>query len=186
MEKFEPGSPQEKKDNGFMTELLALAHSDQDARRHWQETGETWEKTLDKRNTERLKEIVAKIGWPTQSKVGEEAANAAWLLVQHADHDPEFQQQCLDLMQHEPDGEVRKQDRAFLEDRVRVSTGRPTLYGTQFDYDSEGKFGPVPIEDRENLNTRRKEMGLGLFEEYELEMKELNQKIAERTGRNKN
>lgn len=186
MEKFEPSSPQEKKDNDFTTELLALAQSDQEARKHWQETGEAWGKTLDERNTERLKEIVAKIGWPTRSKVGEEAANAAWLLVQHADHDSGFQQKCLDLMQHEPDGEVGKQDRAFLEDRVRVSTGRPTLYGTQFDYNETGEFAPLPIEDEENLNRRREAMGLGLFEEYELEMQELNQKITERTGRNKN
>lgn len=185
MEKFEPSSLPEKRDDSFATELLALAQSDQDARKCWQETGETWEKSLDERNTERLKEIVAKIGWPTQSKVGDAAANAAWLLVQHADHDPEFQRKCLDLMQQEPEGEVRKQDRAFLEDRVRANTGRLTLYGTQFGHNSEGQFGPLPVEDRENLNKRRTAMGLESFEEYEQEMQVLNREIEGRENAEK-
>lgn len=173
MEKFEPSSLSEKKDNGFAAELLAFAQSDQIARKRWQETGDAWEKTLDERNTKRLKEIVARIGWPTRSKVGDEAASAAWLLAQHADHDPEFQKECLDLMQQEPEGEVRKQDRAFLEDRVRVNMGRPTVYGTQFDYNSEGQFAPLPIEDKESLDTRRAAMDLEPFGEYEQEMQKL-------------
>jgi len=172
MEKFEPNGVLEKKD-GFVTELLALAKSDQEARTHWQETGEVWERTLDESNTKLLKEIVEKIGWPTVSKVGYDASCAAWLLVQHADHDPEYQQYCLNLMRQEPVEEAIKQNIAFLEDRVRANTGRPTLYGTQFGYNKAGEFGPLPIEDRKNVNEKREEMGLVPFEEYEQEMQEL-------------
>src|SRR5471030_519869 len=40
---------------------------------------------VDHRDTERMKWIVAKFGWPTPVMVGKEASNNAWLLVQHAD-----------------------------------------------------------------------------------------------------
>jgi hypothetical protein len=38
-----------------------------------------------------LKEVLAEVGWPGQSMVGEDGAHAAWLLAQHADQDPAFQ-----------------------------------------------------------------------------------------------
>lgn len=123
--------------------------------------------TLDFRNTERMKKIVADIGWPSASKVGEPISNMAWLLVQHADHDLSFQKQCLDMMKCEPEGEVSIGDIAYLEDRVRVNEGRPQLYGTQFFSDKkEDEMKPRPIEDIENLDKRRKEAGLESFGEY--------------------
>ena len=46
---------------------------------------------VDERNTARLKEIIARYGWPTKAMVGWDGADAAWLLAQHADRDPAFQ-----------------------------------------------------------------------------------------------
>src|SRR5262245_47910462 len=46
---------------------------------------------IDRENTARLKQIIDRIGWPTISRVGAQASSAAWLLVQHADAEPEFQ-----------------------------------------------------------------------------------------------
>lgn len=119
-----------------------------------------------------MKEIVAAIGWPTISKYGEQAAHAAWLLIQHADEDPLLQEEVLALMKDLPAGEVSKKDIAYLEDRVRVNTGRPTLYGTQFYNNSQGKFGPRPIEDLEKLEERREIAGLDSFEKYEKEIQQ--------------
>ena len=51
------------------------------------------------RNTARMKGIVDEHGWPGRSLAGEDGANAAWLLVQHADADPAFQERCLALME---------------------------------------------------------------------------------------
>jgi hypothetical protein len=180
MNRFEQRESTERKPD-YSSELLAMVQADQDMRKHGEETGE-WDNALDKKHTSRLKEILEKIGWPTVSKVGNEAATAAWLLVQHADHDPEFQQECLKLMKVAMDGEVNKQDIAFLEDRVRAAMDRPTLYGTQFYQNEKGQFGPMPIEDRERLNERRAQVGLGPFEEYEQEMQELNQKLEGQKG----
>ena len=161
----------------LVSDILSMVEVDQNARKHWEETGESWGRDMDRNHTERLKKIVSEIGWPTISRVGEEASRAAWLLVQHADHDRAFQQNCLDLMKNEAEGEVNKQDIAFLEDRVRVGMSQPILYGTQFFDDAEGKFGPRPIEDRDHLDERRAAMGLSPFEEYEEEMLVLTKNI---------
>ena len=123
-----------------------------------------WDEEVDARNTERMKEIVAEIGWPTVSKVGVEGASNAWLLVQHADHDVTFQEECLNLMKEAPEGEVDRTDIAYLEDRVRVNQGRGQLYGTQFTQENRQHI-PRAIEDEENVDERRAELGMGPLSE---------------------
>jgi hypothetical protein len=49
-------------------------------------------------NAKRLKEIIASQGWPDETTAGEEGAKAAWLIVQHAIGDPEFQRESLAYM----------------------------------------------------------------------------------------
>lgn len=125
--------------------------------------------TLDFRNTEKMKEIVGEIGWPTVSKVGKEASDMAWLLVQHADHDIEFQKECLRLMKEQAEGEVSKPNIAYLEDRILVNEGRPQLYGTQFHkikkYDGDAEYVPRPIQDPDLVDQRREAMGMASLEE---------------------
>ena len=48
-----------------------------------------------------MTEVVAGRGWPGTSLVGEQGSHAAWLLVQHATHDPEFMKSCLALIEQE-------------------------------------------------------------------------------------
>ena len=119
----------------------------------------------DTKHTARLKEIVKKYGWPTNSMVGTEGALAAFLLAQHADADPAFQGRCLDLMKAAPEGEVSKNDLAYLTDRVLVNTGKKQLYGTQFMI-VNGQRVPQPIADEANLDRRRAEAGMITMKEY--------------------
>jgi len=100
-----------------------------------------WDSAVDIENTNYLKKLIKKIGWPTTSAVGRVASQAAWLLVQHADHDPKFQDNCLKLMKKLPRDEVSLINIAYLEDRVRVANNKPQLYGTQF-YQEGDSFGP--------------------------------------------
>jgi hypothetical protein len=127
---------------------------------------------LDRRNTERLKEIVSTIGWPTISKVGKQAAEDAWILVQHADHDVEFQKECLGLMKQAGKGEVELEFLAKLEDRVRVNSGELQIYGTQFQdpEKNDGEYVTQPIEDLGTVEERRKLMGLPTIAEATEEM----------------
>ena len=131
-------------------ELVQMAQEDQRAIKNGLKKAEI--EPLFKRNAERLKAIVSEIGWPSIPKVGRQASMWAWLLVQHADHDLEFQKQCLKMMKHLPEGEIQKKHIAYLDDRVRVNECRPQLYGTQFYMDEAGVFGPRPIEDPDNLD----------------------------------
>jgi hypothetical protein len=50
------------------------------------------------KNALRLREIMAQIGWPTERLVGKRAAEAAWLIAQHAIAQPEFQRSCLKFL----------------------------------------------------------------------------------------
>lgn len=60
----------------------------------------------------------------------------------------------------------------YLEDRVRVNSGRPQLYGTQFLEDASG-MRPRPIESPNRLAERRADVGMDPFEEYEATMHQI-------------
>jgi hypothetical protein len=120
---------------------------------------------VDANNTKWLKGVIEKHGWPTNSLVGKDGANAAWLLVQHADADPKFQRQSLDLMAKVPKDEVSQTNLAYLTDRVLLAEGKKQLYGTQFT-SVDGKWVPRPLEDAANVDKRRAEVGLPPLAEY--------------------
>ncbi len=145
-------------------EIETMTAIDQDARKNALINPDQFDMNIDKNNTEHMKKIIAEIGWPTISKVGKDASSNAWLLVQHADHDIEFQKQCLSLMKEQSSSEVDPPNVAYLTDRIQVNSKLPQIYGTQFN-EINGRFIPKEIEDPENVNERRKEMRLGTLEE---------------------
>lgn len=127
---------------------------------------------IDGENVQWLKQTVDKQGWPTNSLVGSDGANAAWLLVQHADADLKFQRKCLNLMAALPKNEMSQNDLAYLTDRVLLAEGKKQIYGTQFDW-IDGKLQPQPLEDEVNVDKRRAEVGMSPLAEYAKEMEEL-------------
>ena len=158
----------------FAQEIRTMLEKDQDMRKRALENNGVIESEeddkIDAQNTETMKEIVRQMGWPTISKVGKEVSDMAELLVRHADHDVEFQKQCLQLMK-EAKGDVDQINLAFLEDRVRVNEGRLQLYGTQFFGEGEN-YGPRPIEDQDHVDERRKAVGMESLAEYTKILKE--------------
>ena len=58
-------------------------------------------------------------------------------------------------------GEVPALQPALLEDRIRTLEGRLQRYGTQFDWDESGELSPLPIEDPDGVDERRRAIGLG-------------------------
>lgn len=128
----------------------------------------SWEEVEESRknNVQKLKDIIQEIGWPTISKVGEEACFSAFMITQHADFDLDFQKQCLDMMEQVKD-DVFLFGLAALTDRIAVNSGQEQTYGTQLKRDENGEVVPlVPIKDPENVEKRRLEMGLMPFEIY--------------------
>jgi len=125
----------------------------------------------DARRLARLKEIVAEIGWPRANAVGPDAAHAAWILAQHADTDPDFQEWVLaEITPLVATGEVDGDDFALLTDRVRANRGKPQVYGSQYRFwrDASGLHvePTTPIEDPERLDERRARLGLVPHERY--------------------
>ncbi|MGB0715930.1 MAG: DUF6624 domain-containing protein [Phycisphaerae bacterium] len=121
---------------------------------------------VDRKNTARMKQLVSEYGWLTRSMVGEDGMHAAWLLVQHADHDVDFQERCLRLMTiYLGSGEISTSDYAYLTDRVLVNRGQMQVYGTQF-WSPNGKLEPRPIKEAAKVDERRKQMGLNSLAEY--------------------
>jgi hypothetical protein len=120
---------------------------------------------VDEKNLARLAEVVKKYGWPGKSLVDQDGAHAAWLMLQHADNDRPFQKKCLKLMKEAPKGEVEPADIAFLTDRLLIADKKKQLYGTQL-IGENGVFKPQPIEDEENVDKRRAELGLVPMKEY--------------------
>jgi hypothetical protein len=152
-------------------ELLRMAEIDQAMRMKVINDGAEWDSSVDKASQSRLMEMVDSDGWPTIPKVGARASNAAWLLVQHAPS-LKFMEQCLEIMEALPPGEIRPANIAYLKDRVLMMNGKPQIYGTQFQ--STGKEMHVyPIEDAERVDERRASVGLGTFAENEARIREL-------------
>ena len=125
---------------------------------------------VDLKTRTRLREIIRRYGWPGIRVVGFDGASAAWLIVQHADADVDFQKQCLRLMQTAArNGQAPRENLAFLIDRVRIAEGKPQIYGTQFRY-QDGKTVLAPVEDEANLDHRRRRMGLASIDAYRKQM----------------
>lgn len=112
----------------------------------------------------RLRQIMHEHGWPTISMVGADAAQCAWLLAQHSDHDLALQRQALTAMQAAAD-DVSAIDLAYLTDRVAVADGHPQHYGTQL-YSRNGELVPQPVADPETLDARRAAIGLLPLQQY--------------------
>lgn len=118
------------------------------------------------RDAEWLKAAVAQHGWPTKSAYGEPPAFQAWLLAQHADHDPLLQLEVLRLMEPLAErGEASKSNYAFLHDRIMLKLAGKQRYGTQV-HCVDGKRRPRPLEDEAALDGLRAEAGLESEADY--------------------
>jgi hypothetical protein len=121
-------------------------------------------RAIDEDNTLRMKAIVQEYGWPSVSLVGRDGAEAAFTLVQHADH--AFQVEMLPLVKNAyAAGELQGQDYALLQDRVLVGEGKPQIYGSQLQVVGQ-ELVVHPIEDEANVDRRRAEVGLPPLAEY--------------------
>lgn len=157
-------------DDALAAELADRMARDQAARNEWgpRASVEAVERVVqvDRENSAWLRRVLDRIGWPGRSMVGDVGAEAAWLLAQHADHDSEFQQLCLDrLAEAVQAGEAQPSHLAYLTDRVRCAQGQPQVYGTQFWRGPDGAGAVVarPMEDEEHVDERRAAAGLEPF-----------------------
>ncbi len=113
-------------------------------------------------------DILDEYGYPGFDLVGEESSKNYWLIVQHCDTFPDFQEKVLaEMKKHVDLKNASGRNYAYLTDRVRINANQPQRYGTQVRYDlDEGVALPKNLEDPENVNARRLAIGMESLEEY--------------------
>lgn len=110
--------------------------------------------------------ILEEYGWLGKSRVGVKANQSLWLVIQHADI--AIQESYLPLLRESVEmGESEGWHLAFLEDRILMRRNKKQVYGTQTIWDKEiGQLRVYPIQDVENVNIRREQIGLEPIEDY--------------------
>jgi len=110
--------------------------------------------------------ILNEYGWLGKSRVGDNANQALWLVIQHAEL--EIQEKYLPLLKKSVETEESEGwHLAFLEDRILMRKNKNQIYGSQAFWDkSINKMKIYPIDDLNNVNQRRELIGLEPIEEY--------------------
>lgn len=101
-----------------------------------------------------------KYGWPEKSKIGENAARAVFLVIQHAElSDIETYYPQLQALADRD--EARQVHAAMMLDRMLMYQGKKQIYGTQASGQlrEDGSWVIWPVEDPESINERRKAVG---------------------------
>jgi hypothetical protein len=116
-------------------------------------------------NAENLRRIVQEHGWPCTELVGEDGAEAAWLVLQHSIGSPSLMRDCRALIESEcKTGRAPWWQFAYLDDRIRVFEGKPQRYGSQFELKPRGAEINA-LEDSTRVDQWRKNVGLGTLSE---------------------
>lgn len=132
-------------------ELLRMSDAEQVLRKQ-SPIDEAKLRMVDTANQARLKEIIATHGIPTIQMVGEAGTQAAWLIVQHADNDRDFQLIFLNgITELAKRGSFSFEHVAYLYDRTHV----PQRFGTQGRCRPSGDWEPSPVDDIEHLDVLR-------------------------------
>jgi len=147
-------------------ELIQMREADQAAIRANQGTPEKAQQVF-RQHLARLKEIIKDTGWPTLQDIGFDGTQSAWLLVQHADFDVDYQREILTVLKPlAASGRVPKEHYAFLYDRVAKNDKLPQRYGSQGSCKGLGDWQPWQIEKPELLDELRAAMELQPMSEY--------------------
>lgn len=116
-------------------------------------------------NVIKVTAILDERGWLGPEVIGNTGNTALFLVIQHADI--EVQQKYLPMMREAvKNGKARGSSLALLEDRVALRTGGKQIYGSQIGRDKDGNYFVSELEDPENVDKRRAEVGLPPLAEY--------------------
>ena len=149
-------------------ELLEMRAEDLRVRQELMESGELGGSYVPRmeavhiRNAARLRELIAAHGWPDEAIAEKDGAEAAWLIVQHAIGEPEFQRGMLELLNGcAATKQCPPWHAAYLEDRIAMYEGRPQRYGTQWIEDPrDGRIRPWSLAEPDRVDEIRSQVGL--------------------------
>lgn len=128
---------------------------------HWKIINEK-----DSLNLIKIKFILDKYGWLGADVIGRQGNSTLFLVIQHSDQTT--QEKYLPMMREAvKSGKAQGGDLALLEDRVALRQGKKQIYGSQIGRTPETqKYFILPLEDPENVDKRRAEVGLQPLADY--------------------
>ena len=120
----------------------------------------------DSTNLIKIKKILDEKGWVGKNKVGSQASETLFLVIQHSDIDT--QKKYLPMMKDAVSkGNASSSSLALLLDRIEIREGRKQIYGSQIGTNPLTKKQYVlPLLDPDNVDKRRKEVGLDSLTNY--------------------
>lgn len=117
-------------------------------------------------NTEYLRSLIAEVGWIDAARFGYGASNAAFLLLQHS-WDLPLMLAVLPRLKADVDaGLMEKEPYALLYDRAQLARGLRQRYGSQVVREETGEVIVLPVEGPDQVDARRKEMGMIPLRQY--------------------
>lgn len=121
---------------------------------------------VDGENTARVLELMGDVGWLSRDIYGQQISMAAFLIVQHSS-DLRLMLTVLPLVEAEAKSDPQMgQLYALLYDRTQLALGEKQRYGTQIGSDADGVMKVSRVENVEELDARRAEMGMPPIAEY--------------------
>ena len=167
-----------KLDKSMLAELAGIQEEDQKYRlqtdviekkfgRESPEMREIW-KTIHIKDSINLRKVIAfldKYGWVGADKIGKEGNSTLFLVIQHADLEPQLK--YLPMMRDAvKKGNASGSSLALLEDRTSLRQHKRQIYGSQIGRKKDGTYFVQSLDDPDNVDKRRAEVGLGLLQDY--------------------
>ena len=116
-------------------------------------------------NLIKVMKILDERGWVGKSIVGSQANKTLFLVIQHSDL--KYQQKYLPMMRDAvKNGNAEAKSLALLEDRVSLRENHKQIYGSQISMIPGKAAFILPLEDPDNVDKRRAEVGLGPLADY--------------------
>ena len=121
---------------------------------------------IDSINLIQIEKIINEFGWLGKDIIGTKGNATLFLVIQHSNQ--KTLEKYLPVMRDAvKNGKAYPSDLALLEDRVALGQGKKQIYGSQIITDDKTKKPTIaPIENEEEVDKRRAEVGLEPLAEY--------------------
>ena len=123
-------------------------------------------KKADSVNLIKVSAILDQYGWLGVDDIGEQGNTTLFMVIQHSDLDAQLK--YLPVMREAvKNGKAKAGQLALLEDRVALEKKEKQVYGSQVSWNRKtGAYYLAPLIDPDNVDQRRKEVGLPPLADY--------------------
>jgi hypothetical protein len=131
------------------------------------EMKDLWRTIQEKDSINHIKvtKILDEYGWLGADVIGDKGNRTLFLVIQHADYNSQLK--YLPMMREAvKNKKANASALALLEDRVALRGGKKQVYGSQVGRFESGEYYVQPLEDPDNVDKRRAEVGLSPLATY--------------------